>query len=300
MTMNTGSVASHSEVRAVVILRMRKHTLVFLIFFSVYLSLPEIAFAITREIRFPVDGVAHFKDDFADPRGGGSRQHLGIDIISEKMIPVVSAVDGVVSYIVSPEASWGYSLSIIDADGYQYKYLHLNNDTPGTDDGRGGEANAYAPGIARDIPVHKGELIGWVGDSGNAEAVGAHLHFEIWSPMRSAVDPYESLVLAVGSSTRITVTDAGMSTKKPEVITVTKSGNANYVFTKKLMKGMKSEEVRQLQLKLQSLGYLKGVKASGYYGALTKTAILALQKKHGLEQTGAVGPKTRTVLNRSA
>ena len=81
------------------------------------------------------------------------------------MTPVFAVVDGVVTYVLSPEASWGYSLGIRDIDGYEYKYLHLNNDTPGTDDGKGGEAHAYAPGIARDIPVHKGELLGWVGDA---------------------------------------------------------------------------------------------------------------------------------------
>lgn len=276
---------------------MRKHTAVFLIFISLYCALPEVAFAITRDIQFPVDGVAHFKDDFADPRGGGARQHLGIDIITDKMTPVLSAVDGVISYIVSPEASWGYSLSVRDIDGYEYKYLHLNNDSLGTDDGKGGEAHAYAPGIERDIPVHKGELLGWAGDSGNAESVGAHLHFEIWSPMRSALNPYDSLVRAASSTSLVTVTDLANAAKKPEVITVGKSGRANYVFTKKLAKGMKSEEVRQLQIKLKALGYLKGVIPTGYFGPTTKTAILALQKKYKLEQTGSVGPRTRKILN---
>ena len=66
------------------------------------------ALAATRPITFPVDGPASFRNDFSEPRGGGTREHLGIDIMADKMIPEVSAVEGVVSYIVSPKASWGY------------------------------------------------------------------------------------------------------------------------------------------------------------------------------------------------
>lgn len=151
----------------------------------------------TRPIVFPVNGPHHFQDDFADPRSGGTREHLGIDIIAAKMTPVVAAVDGQVSYLVSPQASWGYAIFIRDADGYQYRYLHLNNDTLGTDDGSGGEANAYAPGIERGVAVKRGQHIGWVGDSGNAESTGSHLHFEMYDPQGSVFDPYESLLAAL-------------------------------------------------------------------------------------------------------
>ncbi len=278
---------------------MRKHTLVFFVLISIYSLLPEVAFALTRDIQFPVDAEAHFKNDFADPRGGGTRQHLGIDIMTDKMTPIFSAVDGVVTYVLSPEASWGYSLGVRDIDGYVYKYLHLNNDTPGTDDGKGGEAHAYAPGITRDIPVHKGELLGWVGDSGNAESVGAHLHFEIWSPMHSAINPYESLVRAASSSSNVTISDSSSSAKKPEVITVLRGDKMNYVFTKQLKRGMTSAEVKQLQIKLKSLGYLKVTTPTNYFGTATRAAVIALQKKHKLAETGALGPKTRAILNAS-
>jgi murein DD-endopeptidase MepM/ murein hydrolase activator NlpD len=58
-------------------------------------------------------------------------------------------------------------------------YIHLNNDTPGTDDGRGYPEWTYAPGIEVGTEVEAGQFIAWVGDSGNAERTAPHTHFEI-------------------------------------------------------------------------------------------------------------------------
>jgi hypothetical protein len=150
--------------------------------------------AVIRDIRFPVDGAVRFQDDFGDPRSGG-RTHEGIDIMGTKMMPLVAAVDGYVSSVVYPEESWGYAVTIRDDDGWSYHYLHVNNDTPGTDDGNGGFDNAYAPGLRRGQRVTRGQFIAYMGDSGNAESVGAHLHFEIRND-RDPINPYESLLAA--------------------------------------------------------------------------------------------------------
>lgn len=157
------------------------------------LAVPAMA-ATVRPITFPVDGEVTFHDDFGEPRSGG-RTHEGNDLIGKKMMPLLSAVNGEVRYVVDPEEDWGYAIVIEDDEGYAYHYLHVNNDTPGTDDGNGGTQYAYAPDIRRGARVTAGQLIGWMGDSGNAENVGAHLHFE----MRyggSAFSPYESLIAA--------------------------------------------------------------------------------------------------------
>jgi hypothetical protein len=72
----------------------------------------------------------------------------------------------------------------------------MNNDTPGTDDGQGGGQHAYAVGVDDGAQVVAGQLIGWMGDSGNAETTQAHLHFEIRRPDRTPVSPYPSLQAA--------------------------------------------------------------------------------------------------------
>ncbi len=145
-----------------------------------------------RTIVFPVIGTTSFGDDFGDGRSGG-RTHEGNDIFGKKMWPLVAAVDGTISTVVYPQATWGYSVTIRDADGYRYNYLHINNDNPGTDDGQGGGFFAYAPDVMRGNKVVKGQLIGWMGDSGNAESTTPHLHFEIRAPDGDPLNPYQSL-----------------------------------------------------------------------------------------------------------
>jgi len=155
----------------------------------------------TRPIIFPVFGQANFGRSFGDPRAGG-RSHEGVDIFAPKGTPVVAAVEGSIRSVVWPQASWGYSVTIRDGDGYTYHYIHLNNDTPGTDDGLGQGMHAYAIGAERGAKVLKGQILGYVGDSGNAETTPPHLHFEIRKPnSRDPIDPYESLAAAERIST---------------------------------------------------------------------------------------------------
>jgi hypothetical protein len=99
--------------------------------------------------------------------------------MGRKMMQLVSAVDGTVVDVDYPEPEWGYNVTIRDNDGYTYHYIHMNNDNPGTDDGRGDGVNAYAVDVKRGNRVVAGQLIGYMGDSGNAEPTQAHLHFEI-------------------------------------------------------------------------------------------------------------------------
>ncbi|MCH7492310.1 VCBS repeat domain-containing M23 family metallopeptidase [Patescibacteria group bacterium] len=148
-----------------------------------------------RDIIFPVLGSANHNNDFGDPRSGG-RTHKGNDIVGTKHQPLLAAIDGTITYAVYPEPSWGFMITIRDKDGYRYNYLHINDDNPGTDDGQGGGINAYAPDMIYGTPVVKGQIIAWMGDSGNAENTPPHVHFEIIRPDGNWIDPYPTLAAA--------------------------------------------------------------------------------------------------------
>jgi hypothetical protein len=150
-----------------------------------------------RPINFPVDGIVRHTSDFGAPRSGG-RSHEGNDLFGPKLQPLLAAASGRITYVRSDAGgSAGNMLTITDRDGWQYRYMHLNNDTPGTDDGLNPLEWAFARGIAQGSAVVAGQRVGYMGDSGNAEATAPHLHFEIRRPDGSALDPYESLRAAV-------------------------------------------------------------------------------------------------------
>jgi len=147
-----------------------------------------------RDIVFPIIGNVRFSDDFGAPRVGHT--HAGNDIFGVKMQQLVAAQDGYLSHVPFPEPYYGYSVFLDGDDGYDYWYLHMNNDNPGTDDGLGGGINAYAYDIESRNPVTKGQLIGYIGDSGNAEQTSPHLHFEIHRSDGNVINPYQTLIAA--------------------------------------------------------------------------------------------------------
>ncbi len=141
---------------------------------------------------FPVAGENTYTDTFGDPRGGG-RTHEGIDILADKMVPVVAVAAGTVGWMHNEQGGKCCAMALIHDDGWESWYIHLNNDTPGTDDGQGW---GFAPGIEPGVHVEAGQLIGWVGDSGNAESTVSHLHFELHQPDGTVINPYPSLLVA--------------------------------------------------------------------------------------------------------
>ena len=169
---------------------------VLILLLSILLPTTSLQAGFTRDIEFPVDGPTNFRDDFSAERDGGARDHEGIDIISDHMTPIVSATNGVVTFITIPEASWGNAIVIKDDDGYKYWYLHINNDTPGTDDGNAQLSDIFAPNVGRGSRILRGQHIAYVGDSGNAEWTTHHLHFELHQPDGTPINPYESLINA--------------------------------------------------------------------------------------------------------
>lgn len=139
------------------------------------------------DITFPVDPTkVHYSDDYDAPRTG--HVHKATDIMGAKLLPIFAAEAGIVTKLQATDDASGYRMTIQDDLGRSYSYLHLNNDTPGTDDGRGTPAQAYAPGIVLNGRVERGQHIAYMGDSGNAEATTPHLHFSITDP--AITDPY--------------------------------------------------------------------------------------------------------------
>lgn len=139
-----------------------------------------------RAIIIPVAGVrrADLRDSFHAARSGG-RQHLGIDIMAPDGTPVIAAAPGV---IVKRDSSGlgGIALYQRGLDGVTiYYYAHLQR---------------YAGGIREGKEVRQGELIAYVGDTGNAGRGNYHLHFSVGrltNPARwwesQNVDPYPLL-----------------------------------------------------------------------------------------------------------
>ncbi len=155
---------------------------------------------VNHDIAFPVQGASSYSDDFNACRDGCSRLHEGIDILADKMQHELAAADGTVTAL--QHSSEGNYLFITGDDGWQYWYIHINNDTPGTDDGANLWEYAFAPGIDLGARVTRGQFVAYVGDSGNAEYTVPHLHFELhyddgtWGGR--VVNPYYSLKLSQG------------------------------------------------------------------------------------------------------
>ena len=146
------------------------------------------------EIVFPQETEkTDFTSSFGDSRSGG-RLHKGNDLLAPKMTEVYAVADGTVIYVGINNLS-GRNVKLEHVEGWESYYLHLSNDNPGTDDGQAPWTLTVAPGVEVGKQVEAGQLIGWVGDSGNAEGTTPHTHFELRHD-GAAINPYRLLVEA--------------------------------------------------------------------------------------------------------
>jgi hypothetical protein len=141
---------------------------------------------------FPVLGDASYTDDFGDARGQGS--HEGNDIMAPRRALALAAEAGHVQFWTT-SARAGCMLYLHGKSGTTYLYIHLNNDLTTRNDNRGKCAAgvAYAEGLRSGAKVAAGEPIAYVGDSGDANGIHPHLHFEVHPNGGSAVNPYRHL-----------------------------------------------------------------------------------------------------------
>jgi murein DD-endopeptidase MepM/ murein hydrolase activator NlpD len=141
---------------------------------------------------FPVLGEARYGDDFGDPRGQGG--HEGNDIMAPWRAPILAAEAGTVRFHTTSSRA-GCMLYLNGKSGTQYLYVHLNNDLTDANDNRGTcvAGIAYAKGLKDGAKVAAGQVIAYNGDSGDANGIHPHLHFEVHPNGGGAVNPFEHL-----------------------------------------------------------------------------------------------------------
>ena len=111
---------------------------------------------------FPVYGASSYSDTFGAPRADVGWHH-GDDIFAPLGAPILAVADGFV-FSVGWNRVGGWRLWLVDRQGNQFYYAHLS---------------AYSPAAVNGAHVHAGTVLGFVGNTGDAEGTPYHLHFEI-------------------------------------------------------------------------------------------------------------------------
>lgn len=129
-----------------------------------------------RELEMPVENVDadDLRDDFDDPRPGG-RSHQALDILAPRGTPVIAVEDGTIASLDPSQGGGGIVVYQFDPTGeFLYYYAHLDG---------------FAAGLAAGGSVQRGDVLGYVGTTGNAPPDTPHLHFAI-SKTRAPFRPH--------------------------------------------------------------------------------------------------------------
>jgi murein DD-endopeptidase MepM/ murein hydrolase activator NlpD len=137
-----------------------------------------------RNLLLPVQGIrpAQLQDTFGDSRGGGERHHEALDIMAPQGTPVLATEDGKVAKLFTSKLG-GLTIYQFDPTStYAYYYAHLDR---------------YADGLKEGDTLRRGQVIAYVGSTGDADAASPHLHFTIFrlTPEKQwwkgeAINPY--------------------------------------------------------------------------------------------------------------
>ena len=149
-----------------------------------------------RGIGLPIAKLTHkdIYDTFDQSRGGGERRHEATDIMAPKGTPVLAVDNGVIAKLFNSKQG-GLTVYQFDSEEkYTFYYAHLDR---------------YAEGIREGLLVRKGQVIGYVGVTGNSDPNAPHLHFGIlqlgpdkkWYEDTLPVDPYPLLSKALTPNT---------------------------------------------------------------------------------------------------
>jgi murein DD-endopeptidase MepM/ murein hydrolase activator NlpD len=135
------------------------------------------------KLMVPVDGVAFTQlTDTFDQARGAERRHEALDIMAPKGTKVVAAADGKVVKLFTSKPGGLTVYQFDPSEKYAYYYAHLDR---------------YADGLKEGAMLHRGDPIGYVGSTGNADPNAPHLHFAVFAltPEKqwwkgTPIDPY--------------------------------------------------------------------------------------------------------------
>lgn len=144
---------------------------------------------------FPVVGITRVRDTWNSPRGGGTRLHEGVDLPAAIGTPVRATTPGRITHVWREgprgEPDQGNALVVLDPDGWYHMYAHLRD----------------AP--SRELvgtEVTPGQVLGAVGNTGNARNTGPHLHYHMTRALRRGaprLDPTARLIVLHGAFERV-------------------------------------------------------------------------------------------------
>ncbi|MES2224429.1 MAG: peptidoglycan DD-metalloendopeptidase family protein [Patescibacteria group bacterium] len=276
-------------------------------------SVSQLSPIAVQELPIPVlFGVAikNLYRNFGDPRAGHT--HEGLDIMAAEGVPVVSPTDAVVVHI-GFDAGAGNFVTVAAPGSESFVFMHLSK----------------VANIIEGTVLKPGDIVGYVGHTGNAVAESPHLHFELHNNTNVAVDPFPRLTKeftlqqkiqflttiinndAVGrdplSDLLVTKFRTDFVAAKAQgialppaieaamlrnpVSTSTVTGNS----TGTLKLGSRGPEVATLQAYLikKNIGSASRVVADGSFGPITKQAVIDFQAAVGLVADGVYGPKSK-------
>ena len=153
---------------------------------DVFASAPQSAIDALRhrELRVPIDGfpVESMRGGFDERRDAGGRPHEAVDLLAPRNTPVHAADDGTIAKLFVSKAGGNTIYQFDPSERFCYYYAHLDR---------------YADTLRSGAQVSRGDVIGFVGTSGNAPRNTPHLHFAIFelTPERhwwqgTPIDPY--------------------------------------------------------------------------------------------------------------
>ncbi len=241
-------------------------------------KIEELGSEIVRIIPVPVSGISlsSITPNFGDPRDGGARSHEGLDIMAPRGTEIISPTKAVVIRI-GDGASSGLTVATANPGDETFVYMHLDSIKEDLEEGD---------------EIEVGDVLGYVGNTGNASGGATHLHFEIRGEDREAKDPYPRL----GG----TITSIRSAPTQTTQASQTSSAGAY----RDLELGMTGEDVRVLQKLLNTLGFLVAESGPGSpgnettsFGPLTRDALAKFQAANGISPaSGYFGPITRAFI----